>query len=88
MGIHDPGTPLVAAALGVLKHVAESGFVGGVSVYDFATAGQAVGEDDERDDDLQAVGMFVAAVTEGSEFAGFGDCAVGIDLELGEGDII
>ena len=56
--------------------------------HDFIADGQAVGSDDQGDDDLHAVGALVAAVTEGFEAAGFGDRAVGIDFKVGARQII
>ena len=37
---------------------------------------------------MHAVGTFVTAVAEGLELTGFGDRAVGIDLEVGAGEIV
>jgi hypothetical protein len=37
---------------------------------------------------LHAVGPFVAAVSEGFEAAGLGDGAVGIDFEVGAGEVV
>ncbi len=87
--IHDPGAPLFAVAVGDFpEHVGERGFIRGVAAHDFVTDGKAIGGDDESDDDLHTVGTLVAAVTEGFETARLGDRAVGIDLEVGAGEIV
>jgi hypothetical protein len=86
--IHDPGATLFAVAGGDFpEHVGQRGFVGGVAAHDFITDRKAVRGDDQGDDDLHAVGTLVAAVTEGFETARLGDRAVGIDFEVGAGEI-
>ena len=87
--IHDPGALLFAVAVGdFFQHAGERGFVGGVAAHDFVADGKSVRGDDEGDDDLHAVGALVAAVAEGFDFARFGDRAVGIDLEVGAGEVV
>src|SRR5205809_114281 len=62
--VHEPDPiGLAVLALNFFKKVSERGFVGGVAAEHFVSQRQTFRSDDQRYDDLHAVGAFITAVT-------------------------
>jgi len=84
--IHDPDAAGFAEArLDFFQEAAQGGFVRGVAGHDLVGQREALGSDDKRDDDLHAVGAFVARVAELAFVAGREGR---VALEVGAGQIV
>src|ERR1700745_1916673 len=63
--VHEPDPiGLAVLVLDLFNKGPQRGFVGGIAAEHLVSQGQALRSDDQRDDDLHAVGAFITAVPE------------------------
>ena len=82
---HPDAVGLAVALLDAVQEAAQRGVVGGVARHHLVAQREALGRDDQRDDDLHAVAALVAAVAELAQIVG---PAVFVALEVGAGQVV